>query len=57
MNTGRLFTTLVAVIGFAISAGCSKPANDTAKDQAPPPVETDMEIVVPESGPDSKSGS
>lgn len=57
MDMGRLFITVVAVTGFAISTGCSKPANDMAKDQNPPPVETDMEIVAPESGPDSKSGS
>lgn len=56
MNMGRLFITLVAVLGFVISAGCSKPANVTPDQKKSTQVETDMDIVVPDSD-DSKSGS
>lgn len=59
MNMGRLFITVVAVLGFVISAGCSKPATESPQGQNAPPVTTDMDIVVPDSDADSdsKSGS
>jgi len=56
MNAGRLLITLVATLGLAISTGCSKPADEASQQQDPPPVTTDMDIVVPDSD-DAKSGS
>jgi len=50
MNTGRHFIALVAILGFVISAGCSKPAEETQSKNSKS-VTTDMEIVVPDSEP------
>ena len=45
----RLFITLVAAVGLVISSGCgtSKPAPQDSQNNTP--VETDMNIVVPDS--------
>ena len=49
MNTSRLFITLVAVLGFATSSGCSNPPADTPDSQSNAAIETDMNIVIPDS--------
>jgi len=48
MNMGRFFSALGA-LALVVSLGCSQPDADNGDQQNPPPVTTDMEIVVPES--------
>ena len=49
MNTSRLFITLVAAVGLVISSGCGSSKPETENSQNNTPVETDMNIVVPDS--------
>ena len=49
MNKNRLLVILIAVIGLVSSTGCGKTQSDDRESQNNTAVETDMNIVIPDS--------
>ena len=49
MNKSRLFIILITVIGLASSPGCGKPQTDARESQTKNAIETDLDIVIPDS--------